>query len=147
MFKIVLLLTGFFFFARTASAQVDKLPAPIRETFTGQYPHADSIQYIDNFLYGTVNFVDDGYHTTANYTKKGVWKSSEKTWSFDQVPNTVKDGLSKSKYADWKVEETKIVYRPGGVERYRIKVGKNDVQKKYLYFNKDGRLVEDAITL
>jgi hypothetical protein len=45
------------------------------------------------------------------------------------------------------VEEAKIIYRPGGVERYRLKVGKNDLQKKYLYFNKDGRLVDDAITL
>ena len=59
----------------------------------------------------------------------------------------VKDGFSKSKFADWEVEETKIMYRPTNKEFYRVKVKKSDIQKKYLLFNGEGRLVEEDITL
>jgi hypothetical protein len=31
--------------------------------------------------------------------------------------------------------------------RYRLKVEKNDLQKKYLFFDKNGRLLKDSITI
>jgi hypothetical protein len=138
---------GLLMYSFSAFAQYYELPTAIRETFSRQYPKADSINYTDNLLYGTVAFWDHGNRYTASYTKKGVWKGSEQDLSFDKLPNAVKDGFAKSKYADWKVEDTKIVYRPGDVERYRLKVAKSDLQKKYLYFNEAGRLVDDEITL
>jgi hypothetical protein len=83
----------------------------------------------------------------ASYTNKGRWKETEKDWSFDQLPEAVKDGFQKSKFADWKVTEAKVIYRPGGSDRYRVKVEKNDVQKKYLFFAASGRLVDEDITI
>jgi hypothetical protein len=137
----------FCLFAVLAQAQGAKMPDPIKETFSTQYPQAADVSYRDNLVSGLVLFTQNGEKYAAYYTKKGVWKSTEKDWTFDQLPADVKDGFSKSKFADWKVDETKIIYRPGGTERYRLKATKSDLQKRYLYFNKNGQLVEDNMTL
>jgi Putative beta-lactamase-inhibitor-like, PepSY-like len=83
----------------------------------------------------------------ASYTNKGIWKETEKEWSFDKLSEEVKDGFQKSKYADREVEETTVFYLPGGTEQYRIKAKKSGVDKKYLYFNTKGRLLRTSITL
>jgi hypothetical protein len=36
---------------------------------------------------------------------------------------------------------------PNNEVRYRIKVEKNDVQKKYLFFDRNGRLIRDSLTI
>jgi hypothetical protein len=59
----------------------------------------------------------------------------------------VRDGFKKSKYADREIEETKVIYRAGGTERYRLKVKKNSLEKKYIFFNDQGQLVDDDITI
>jgi hypothetical protein len=143
-FSLLLLL---FLLSSVSFAQIREIPESVKETFATQYPDADSVEYKDNIMDVHVYFTQDGEKMRAQYTNKGRWKETEKSWSFEQLPEDVKDGFSKSKYADWEVSDTKIVYRPGGVERYRVKVGKNDLQKKYLFFNKTGRLMEEQITI
>ncbi len=142
-FSLLLLLL----FSSVSFAQIREVPEAVKEAFDSQYPDADSIKYEDNIVSVQVHFTEKGEKMKASYTNKGRWKETEKEWSFEQLPEDVKDGFSKSKYADWEVSETKIVYRPGGVERYRVKVGKNELQKKYLFFNKSGRLMEELITI
>jgi hypothetical protein len=144
IFSLLLLL---FFFSSISFAQIREVPELVKEAFDTQYPDADSVEYKDNIVSVDVHFTQKGEKMKAQYTNKGRWRETEKLWSFDQLPADVKDGFSKSKYADWEVSETKIVFRPGGVERYRVKVGKNDLQKKYLFFNKSGRLMEEQITI
>jgi len=144
---LLMLLLGMFTLAATSFAQSDNVPQAVKETFTKQYPDAENIEYKDNLLNVWVNFTQNGDTLKANYTKKGVWENTEKSFSFDKLPEAVKDGFAKSKYADREVEETKIIYRAGGTERYRLKTRKNDLQKKYLYFNEKGQLVEDSIAI
>ena len=145
--QLVLTLLSFFLLATISYAQFDEVPQAVKETFTHQYPEAANVSYQDNPFSVWVDFTVNGELMKANYNRKGVWKGSEKTWAFKKLPEAVRDGFSKSKYADREVEETKIIYRPGGTERYRIKARKNDLQKKYLFFNEKGQLVDDAITL
>jgi hypothetical protein len=144
LFSLLLIL---FLLGSVSFAQIREVPELVKETFDSQYPDADSVNYEDNLVSVQVHFVQNGEKMKASYTNKGRWKETEKDWSFEQLSPEVKDGFSKSKYADWEVSETKIVYRPGGVERFRVKVGKNDLQKKYLFFNKSGRLMEEQITI
>lgn len=144
LFSLMFLLS---IFSSVSFAQVREVPETVKETFTTQYPDADSVKYEDNIVHVNVYFTQNGEKMKASYTNKGRWRETEKDWSFDQLPEEVKDGFSKSRFADWEVSETKIVNRPGGVERYRVKVGKNDLQKKYLFFNKTGRLMEETITI
>jgi len=128
-------------------AQVREIPQAVKETFTAQYPGAENVKYDDKLVSVQVHFQLQGENMTGAYNNKGRWKETEKDWDYDKLPETVKDGFQKSKYADWKVTDTKIIYRPGGSDRYRIKAEKNDIQKKYIFFNKAGRLVDDSITL
>lgn len=128
-------------------AQIREVPKEVKDNFETQYPNAEKVEFSDNLVNVHVSFEISGEKMTAVYNNKGVWKLTEKVWSFDQLSEEVKDGFQKSKYADWKVVDASIVYQPGGTERYRIKVQKNDIQKKNIYFNKTGRLMDDDITL
>ena len=137
----------FSFSSLLAFSQIRDVPVAVKESFEKQYPGAVDVDYDDHLLGYQVHFTFNGEKMMAAYTTKGKWKFSEKDWKFDNLKDAVKDGFEKSKYYDWSVLETRIVYKPGNVEQYRLKVEKNTVQKKNLYFNKNGRLIEDSITI
>ena len=143
-FYLFFLLT---FFSITAFSQVTKVPQSAKDNFAHQYPTAQNVIWDNDVINVNARFELNGEKLNAEYSNKGIWKKTEKSWDYDKLPETVKDGFNKSKYADRGVTETVIVYLPGDVEQYRLKVEKNDLQKKYLFFNKDGRLVREAITL
>ena len=144
-----LLLSGFILLSTviTSFAQIREIPKPVRETFANQYPTAENTDFRDQLVKVDVRFELKGDKLVASYANNGAWKGTEKDWRYEDIPEEIKDGFIKSKYADWEAGETKVLYLPGGSEQYRIRVRKNDVQKKYLYFNKDGRLLREAITL
>ena len=145
--KMAMFIVACIGFTVIAQAQIREIPTVVKDAFTAQYPDADSIVYKDYLTTVSVYFREDGQKLMASYDSKGAWRQTEKEWNFDQLPQEVKDGFQKSKYADWKGEEAYILSLPAKVEQYRIKAAKNDIQKKYLYFNKSGRLVRDAITI
>ena len=129
-------------------AQVRKIPAAVTEAFSKKYPNAQQVEYKDNLINVQVHFLLDSARMTAKFNSDGEWKETEKESDYDALPADVKDGFQKSKYSpDWKVSETAIIYMPGNETRYRLKVGKNDVQKKYLFFSKNGKLMKDSITI
>ncbi|MDB5252654.1 MAG: hypothetical protein JWP27_1823 [Flaviaesturariibacter sp.] len=145
-FLIVVLL----FMTAAASAQLGKIPVAVTAAFAKQYAAAQQVSYQDNLSDYSVHFLLDSNTMTAHYSSKGVWKGSEKEITLNQLSPEVKDGLAKSKYADWKVVSVSVLYlneKAGGGEQYRIRVAKGDLNKKQLYFNRTGRLVRDAITL
>ena len=76
-------------------------------------------------------------------------KETEREWSFDQLSEEIKSGFERSKYADenWIQKETALVYLPDGSTQYRLKVEKGDIQKKYIFFNKRGRMIRESFTL
>lgn len=128
-------------------AQIREIPKAVEETFSNQYKGATNIDYQDQLVRVDVHFELDGERMIASYSNKGVWKETQKEWSFDKLNQTVKDGFNKSKYADREIEETIVVYLPGGGEQYRIKAKKSGMEKKYLFFNPDGRLLRESITI
>lgn len=146
MARIILFLA--LILASTVSfGQIRNIPKEVTDNFEAQYPTAEQAEFKDNLVNVQVSFILDGAVMVATYTNKGLWKHTEKEWSYDKLEDEIKDGFEKSKYADWKVIETKIVYQPGGTERYRIKAEKNEVTKRNLFFNKSGRLTDEDITL
>ena len=145
--KFAALFIALFFIGTFAEAQIREIPPAVKEAFESQYTTAEQVEYNDILTSVQVHFVKDGEKYIAKYTNKGAWKETEKEWSFDKLEQDIKDGFQKSKYAEWKQTETAIVYLPGGSEQYRIKVEKNDVVKRYLFFNKTGRLLRDSITI
>jgi Putative beta-lactamase-inhibitor-like, PepSY-like len=149
MNKKILLMTliSFAFFANTSFSQIREIPEAVEDAFSEQYDGAVNVDYKDQLAWVYVSFELNGEKMTATYNNKGTWKETVKDWTFDKLPPEVKDGFEKSKYADREVEETKIIYLSRGSEQYRLKTRKNDVEKKYLYFNTKGRLLKEAITL
>jgi hypothetical protein len=143
----IFLAMAFMLLSGISFSQVREIPAEVKETFESQYPDAEDVKYEDKLVSVQVLFTVKGEKMVASYTNKGKWKETEKEWSFEQLPEEVKDGFQKSKYAEWKVVDTKIVYRPGGSDRYRVKVEKSDIQKKNIFFNTTGRLTDEDITL
>lgn len=127
--------------------QIREIPKAVEETFSQQYNGATEVDYKDQLVRVDVHFTLNGEQMIASYTNKGVWKGTEKEWDFDKLPDLVKDGFRKSLYADREVEETAVLYLPGGATQYRIKAKKNGVEKKYLFFNPAGRLLRTSLTL
>ena len=142
-----LLLAAFLLGTLTSFAQLKEISKEVDAAFYKQYPKAERVEFKDNFINVKVNFELDGDKLMATYTNKGVWRETEKEWQFDKLPAEVKDGFQKSKYADWKVKETMIIYRAGGTERYRLRAEKTDIKKKNLFFNNEGRLMEESLTI
>jgi hypothetical protein len=128
-------------------AQIREIPKAVEETFANQYRGASDIEFKDMLTRVDVHFNLDGESMIASYTNKGIWKETIKDWSFVKLPDDVKNGFEKSKYADREVEDVIVLYLPGGGEQYRLKAKKNDVEKKYLFFNPKGRLLRESVTL
>lgn len=128
-------------------AQIREIPQAVKDAFEHQYPKAEGVDYKDQLVKVNVHFTLDDENYIATYSNNGSWKGSEKEWEFEKLSEAVKDGFSKSKYADWDTKEVSVLYIPGGTEQYRILVKKNDLQKKYLFFNAKGRLLRESITL
>lgn len=144
LFIVLTILT----FGLSSSAQIRKTPAAVSQAFEKQYPNASKVQYEDNLLNVQVHFDSDSGRMTARYNGDGQWKESERKFEYDSLSRDVKTGFDKSKYAtEWKVKETAILYLPNNEIRYRVKVEKNDLQKKYLFFDKNGRLIKDSMTI
>ncbi len=138
---LILLISGF------AQAQIRKIPAAVTEAFKARYPHAEKVAWKDEITSFEAQFTLNGFAMTADFNSKGEWQNSEKKIKFTDLPAAVNDGFKKSKYADW--ETTNIVEIDKNSEslQYRIEVKKSAVQKKYLFFNTNGRLIRDAITI
>jgi putative PepSY-like beta-lactamase-inhibitor len=145
--KLVWMIAAFLFVAATATAQIREIPKIVEETFANQYKDASNIEFKDELVRVDVSFELEGEKMLATYSNKGVWKETKKQFDFSRLPAEVKDGFDKSKYADRTVEETVVIYLPGGGEQYRVLAKKSDVEKKYLYFNTKGRLLRTSITL
>ncbi len=146
--KISFIILCSFFIFSSAQAQVRKIPAEVTNAFTAQYPEAKDVSYDDNLRNFKVIFTSKGEKMIAYYNGKGEWKETEKTTDITKLPQAVQDGFQKSKYAtDWKISEAIIFYEPKNADRYRLKVEKGDVQRKYLHFDKNGRLLRDSITI
>jgi hypothetical protein len=148
MMRKVFILSLALIFAVGSFAQIRKTPLAVTNAFEKQYPKATKVQYEDNIINVQVHFVLDSARMVAKYNGDGEWKETEKESAYDSLPADVKSGFDKSKYSvEWKVKETSIIYLPSGDSQYRVKVQKNDLQKKYLFFDKSGRLLRDSVTI
>lgn len=130
-----------------ADAQLRKIPADVTDAFTSRYPHATRVEWKDKLQYFEATFQLNGSTISADFTSKGEWEGSERKMDFDQLPDEVKDGFQKSKYTDWQKNSAYEVQELGKPLQYRINIQKSGVQKKNLFFDTNGKLFKEAITL
>ena len=130
-----------------AQAQIRKIPAAVTESFKSKYPNAANVEWKDKITAFAANFDMGTAKYEAKFSTKGEWQQTEHTTTQADLPAPVKDGLSKSKYADWKATDFYTRDLPGNKTQYRISVEKSDLQKKNLLFSSDGQLLKDSMTL
>jgi hypothetical protein len=130
-----------------AFSQIRKIPAEVTQALKEKYPDADNVSWKDKLTLFSASFELNSEKFEARFTDKGEWKSTEKEISESELPGEVKDGFEKSKYADWQLKYVYLIEMPDNEIQYRIQVAKNDIQKKNLLFNNDGKLLKDNITL
>jgi len=139
---ILFLLTGSLF------AQLRPLPAGVTDAFSSRYPHAQNVTWKDKLHYFEATFNLNGTEINADFSANGEWVSSETKTNYDNLPDVVKDGFTKSKYSDWTKGSVTEIQRMGKPGQYKIYVEKSSpFQKKYLYFDANGKLTRDVITL
>ena len=145
--KLVSLAGCLVFISGIAFSQIREIPKAVEETFSNQYEGASGIEFKDQLVRVDVHFELDGENMIASYTNKGLWKETQKEWSFVKLPDEVINGFEKSKYADREIEDVIVLFLPGDITQYRLKAKKSGVEKKYLYFNPKGRLLRESVTL
>src|SRR5690349_9877080 len=106
---IVLLSFSLALIATTATAQLRKVPAAVTEAMKAKYPEATNVSWDDNITNFEASFDLDGHQLKASFSKKGTWKRTEKVLTAEELPEVVKEGLSKSKYTDWEIESYKEI--------------------------------------
>ncbi len=149
MKKICLLALALMVFAvfNNTQAQLRKVPAEVTEAFKAKYPDTKNVEWKDKITTFQVDYEMDGIKYESKFSHKGEWQQTEKVIEEDALPAPVKDGYGKSKYTNWELKTVSRVESKDDSIQYRLFVRKSSVEKRYLYFDKDGKLVKDAITL
>ncbi len=142
---LILLLGGYA--AVSAHAQIRKVPARVTNSMHAIYPNATNVEWRDKFTAYQANFDLSGTRCEAKFNRRGHWKRTEMTVAENSFPDRVKDGFRKSKYGGWQVRSSYVTYLPGQRTRYHMKVARNDLTKKELVFNTQGRLLKDNMTI
>ena len=145
MKKMSFLVAALFMFC-SIFAQIRKVPASVTDAFKSRYPHAESVEWRDKLTGFEASFTLNDADITASFANNGDWKSSEAKINYESLPPAVKDGFTKSKYAEWEKGTIKEIQQMGKPVQYRIYAEKSEpFQKRFLYFNADGRLVKDGL--
>ena len=133
--------------AATSVAQVRKIPSEVTEAFKQKYPTATNVEWRDKLSNFSAVFESDNVQYEARFNSKGEWQLTENEIEESDLPEVVKDGFDKSKYADWEIGKIHKIELSDGSFQYRIEAVKSDVRKKNLSFNSEGRLIKDRITI
>lgn len=147
LIRLCVIFLSLFVISSQVHSQVTSIPEQAKENFFKQYPDAKNVQWENDVVNVNVKFEQDTNKMNAEYNNYGIWKRTLKEWTFDKLVTDVKEGFAKCKYADKQVLDVKVLYLPGYVIQYRLKVEKNDVERKFLFFNTEGRLLRTTVAL
>ena len=145
--KIMAFTASLVLIVTASQAQFRKIPGEVTDSFKVKYPTATAVSWKDNVTSFQATFTLNSEKYTAKYNSKGEWQQAEKKIKQEEIPAEVKDGLSKSKYAEWKIGTVTKRFLPGDKVEYIIFVSKSDLSKRNLTFNSGGQLTRDAITI
>ena len=131
----------------TSFAQVRKIPSEVTESFKQKYPGATNVEWRDKLSSFSAVFEENDVQYEARFNSKGEWQLTENEIEETDLPDAVRDGYEKSKYAEWEISKIHKIELADGSLQYRLETVKSDVRKKNLYFNSEGRLIKDRITI
>jgi hypothetical protein len=145
MKKIITLLLASVFGCFVLQAQVRSVPAAVTSAFQQKFPGVTDVSWKDHVTNFEAKFKMNGSDYQANFGKRGELKRTERNISYDALPAAVKSSFNSSKYASgWEKGSVSAVDDAKDGFRYRVFVQKNAVQKKFIYFSKEGKLVKEG---
>jgi hypothetical protein len=147
MKRITFLAVVLLFAAFTTNAQFRKIPAEVTDSFKAKFANASHVTWRDKVTSFQAEFTQGQDNIKANFSSKGEWLRTEKKYDYNKISSEIKDGFSKSKYANWSVKEVVEVDDATEGKKLRITVRKGDMAKRYLYFSASGQLLSDSMTL
>ena len=134
-------------FSNIAFSQIRKIPSQATESLKQKYPAADKVEWKDAISHFTAKFQVDSKDYEAHFDSDGNWKESLVKVDESEMPEAVKDGIAKSKYSDWTLGKIEKIESTEDRVQYRVQVKRGDIKKKILYYNPEGKLTKDNITL
>ena len=147
LFTFLLSIFVLVFAVTTSFGQVRKIPSEVTEAFKSKYPSATNVEWRDKLSNFSAVFEEGDQQYEARFNSKGEWQLTENEIDENDLPDEVREGFEKSKYADWEIAKVHKIELADGSLQYRIESVKSDVRKKNLYFNSEGRLIKDRITI
>jgi hypothetical protein len=129
----------------TANAQFRNIPPEVTDNFKTKFPKATHVEWKDKISSFQAEFEDGKGKAKASFSSKGEWLKTEKKLDFATLPGDVKDGFSKSKFADYAVKEASEIDDKEKGLLYLVVVKKGDLTKRNLYFTATGQLVKDDV--
>ncbi len=143
----IILFAGVFSMAEKSDAQLRKIPAKVTNNLHARYPDAKNIVWRDKITSCQASFDMDGIKYKVRFSRNGHWKSTEAYLSENSLPAVVKDGFRKSKYRNWRMRSSYIIYASGQNTKYHVRVAKGDLRQKELVFTSQGQLLADNIAI
>lgn len=138
---------GMMVFTNGVFAQIRKIPSEVTVAFHEKYPEAKNESWGDKVTAFEASFNLNGVDCKSTFSPKGEWKSSEKPVVQAELPAAVKDGFAKSQYGEWEVKSISFLQAKDKPDQYRIFVDRAALNKKYLYFNMQGKMIKNVPTL
>ncbi|HLO82569.1 MAG TPA: hypothetical protein VK166_16505 [Chitinophagaceae bacterium] len=133
------------FLIMSLEAQVINVPKKSQSHFGKKYPNAKEVNWINNVTDYQVKFKDEQGTQRAYYHMDGTWDFTELYIERSKVPAAVNSSLSKSRFSDWKNESCALVENNKGQKLYRLEM-KKGVEKKFVFYDKDGKEIKTAAT-
>jgi hypothetical protein len=127
-------------------AQVINVPNKSEKHFSEKYPKAANVNWKNNVTDYSASFDQDNLKHKAHYHMDGVWDYTETFLTEDKFPADVKSALTKSRYSEWKILSADLVENNKGEKMYRYEL-KKGIEKKYIFFDKDGKEIKSKSTI
>ena len=141
LFVLVVLLSTQFL-----NAQVVNIPDKAKNHFAKKYAGATEVEWTNNVVNYTARFELDSIKQAAHYSVDGEWTYTDYPIEYETVPEEVKKSVTKSRFSDWKIESSGFVENSKNEKLYRVEF-KNGVNKRYVFFNENGKEVRSTATL
>lgn len=127
-------------------AQVVKVPEKSKEHFAKKYPSVKNPDWDNSITYYMASFTMKKESYRAVYHMDGTWDFTEKKIDPNKLPKAVTNSFQKSRFADWEKRSYAYVENNDGEKLYRIEA-KKGIEKKYVFFDKNGKEVKTTATL
>lgn len=125
------------------SAQInndEKIPEKVIKSFDEKFPNIIRVDWeIENEKEWEADFKLNNADYSANFTADGIWKKTEHKLNINQLPQVIKNSISKE-FNDYIIESAELIEN-SEVNAYEVKI-KNGEQTIEVLFDNSGKVIK-----